>query len=119
MYCKQCGNEVAEGAKFCESCGTPIDQVEEAKRQTQQEQPTIVINNNVSGGMDYPYKNKWVAFALCLLLGLIGAHRFYVGKIGTGIIWLLTGGCFGIGWIVDLIMILVDSFRDKAGFPLK
>ena len=46
MYCKQCGNEVAEGAKFCESCGTPIDQVEEAKRQTQQEQPTIVINNN-------------------------------------------------------------------------
>ena len=64
-------------------------------------------------------QNKWVAFFLCLFLGFIGIHRFYVGKVGTGILYLFTGGIFGIGWIVDLIMILVGSFTDKSGHFLK
>lgn len=64
-------------------------------------------------------KNKWVAFWLCLLLGGLGIHRFYVGKIGTGIIYLLTGGLCGIGWLVDLIKILMGSFRDNTGAPLR
>lgn len=64
-------------------------------------------------------KKKWVAFWLCLLLGGLGIHRFYVGKIGTGIIYLLTGGLCGIGWIVDLIKILMGSFRDNTGAPLR
>ena len=75
-------------------------------------------NTNVNG-MAYPYKSKWVAFFLCFLLGALGAHRFYVGKIGTGILYLLTVGLFGVGILVDLILILVGSFRDKAGFPLR
>ena len=64
-------------------------------------------------------KSRLVALLLCFFLGGLGIHRFYVGKIGTGIIWLLTGGVFGIGWLVDFIMIIVGSFKDKEGAELK
>lgn len=67
----------------------------------------------------YPYKSRIVAFILCLLLGVLGIHRFYVGKVGTGLLWMCTGGFFGIGWLVDLLMILFGSFTDRAGFPLR
>ena len=51
-------------------------------------------------------KSKWAAFFLCLFLGLIGAHKFYEGKIGMGVLYIFTGGLFGIGAFVDLIVIL-------------
>ncbi len=60
-----------------------------------------------------------IAFVLCFFFGGLGLHRFYVGKIGTGILWLLTGGMFGIGWLVDVIMIVLGSFRDSDGLPLR
>jgi TM2 domain-containing membrane protein YozV len=60
-------------------------------------------------------KNKITALLLCIFLGGLGVHRFYVGKVGTGIVWLLTGGVFGIGWIVDIVMIAVGKFKDKQG----
>lgn len=51
-------------------------------------------------------KNKWVALILCLFFGVLGVHRFYEGKIGTGILYLLTLGLCGIGVIVDFFKIL-------------
>ena len=56
---------------------------------------------------------------LCILLGGLGIHRFYVGKIGTGILQILTLGGLGIWVLIDLIMIAVGSFKDKSGLPIK
>ena len=60
-------------------------------------------------------KSRLVVLLLCIFLGGLGIHRFYVGKVGTGIIWILTLGVFGIGTLVDFIMILCGSFKDKYG----
>lgn len=51
-------------------------------------------------------KDKWVAFFLCLFLGYFGAHKFYEGKSSMGILYLCTVGLFGIGWFVDIIVLL-------------
>lgn len=60
-------------------------------------------------------KNWLATLLLCLFLGGIGVHRFYVGKVGTGILQLITlGGC-GIWTLIDLIIIITGSFTDKDG----
>jgi len=56
---------------------------------------------------------------LCFFFGVLGIHRFYVGKIGTGILQLLTLGGLGIWALVDFIMIVVGSFTDKQGKFIK
>lgn len=60
-------------------------------------------------------KNKWVALALCVFLGFFGAHRFYVGKVGTGVLYIFTVGGLGFGWIIDMVMICCNKFRDYTG----
>jgi len=64
-------------------------------------------------------QKSWIAaLLLCLFLGGLGIHRFYVGKIGTGILMIVTLGGLGIWVLVDLIMIIVGAFKDKQGQPL-
>ena len=58
------------------------------------------------------------AALLCFFLGGLGVHRFYVGKIGTGILMILTLGGLGIWLIIDFVMILTGSFKDKEGKDL-
>ena len=54
-----------------------------------------------------------------LLLPPFGLHRFYVGKIGTGILFLITGGGLGLWWLIDLIILVVGSFTDADGASVK
>ena len=56
---------------------------------------------------------------LCFFFGVLGVHRFYVGKVGTGILQLLTLGGLGIWALIDFIMIVVGSFTDKQGNFIK
>ena len=64
-------------------------------------------------------KDFVVTILLCFFLGGLGVHRFYVGKIGTGILMLITCGGLGIWSLVDFIMIVCGVFRDVNGLPIK
>ena len=111
-FCKHCGAKIPEAAVICTACGC---QVEEINQNNTQQAPQIVINNansntntntNVNANYGMKMCNKWVSFFLCLFLGIFGAHKFYEGKAGRGILYLLTCGIFGIGWLIDLLSIL-------------
>ncbi|MGL5415575.1 MAG: zinc-ribbon domain and TM2 domain-containing protein [Clostridium sp.] len=93
MFCKDCGKEVSESAIMCPNCGAPI------------------VNTSS--------KSKVVAALLCFFLGGLGIHRFYTGKIGTGILMILTLGGLGVWTIIDFIMILCGAFKDKDGNKLR
>ena len=60
-------------------------------------------------------KNWMVTLLLCFFLGYLGAHRFYAGKMGTGILMLVTCGGGGIWTLIDFVMILMKKFTDKDG----
>lgn len=107
-YCKHCGESIPEDAVICTKCGRQVEKIEQGNAP----QPNVVINNTntanatafVAGGGKA--KNKWTAFLLCIFLGYFGAHKFYEGKIGLGILYLLTCGLCGFGWIIDTIVLL-------------
>ena len=64
-------------------------------------------------------KNYLVTLLLCFFLGSVGIHRFYVGKVGTGILMLLTAGGFGLWTIIDFLVIIFGNFKDKDGLKIK
>ena len=111
-FCKYCGATIAEDAVICTSCGRQVENIA-----TPPAQPNIVINNSnmntnvntnvVNGGRRGRALNKWVALLLCVFLGFFGAHKFYEGKAGMGIVYIFTGGLFGIGWMIDIIALLL------------
>lgn len=63
-------------------------------------------------------KSRALALVLCLMCGGYGVHRFYTGNIGMGIIYLLTGGIFGIGTIIDAIHIIQGKYTDGNNMPV-
>lgn len=98
-YCAQCGAQLVDEAVVCPHCGCAVA-------------PTKTVDPNASP------KSRLITLLLCIFVGGLGIHRFYVGKIGTGVLWLLTAGCFGIGALVDLIMIACGTFTDSDGKPV-
>ena len=67
---------------------------------------------------DFSRYSRLVVLLLCLFFGPFGLHRFYVGKIGTGILMLLTFGGLGIWTLIDLILIIIGRFKDKDGYRI-
>ena len=113
-FCPSCGSATTPEAVICTTCGRQVEIIKE-----QAAQPNIVINNsnsNVNSNINQntvsglagsrKAKNKWVSLFLCLFLGMVGAHKFYEGKTGMGILYLFTGGLCGVGVLIDLIIIL-------------
>lgn len=109
-FCKHCGGKIPQDAIICTLCGRQVEKMQ------QDSAPQIVVNNtntnanvnaNLNGGVGFGKpKNKWVSLLLCIFLGFFGAHKFYEGRIGLGILYLLTAGLFGIGVFIDFIVLL-------------
>lgn len=114
-FCEHCGSLIARAAVVCPACGCQVAMFQQPQPQ-QMQQPIIINNNNVNNNMNNGYGivpngrpiQKWTAFLLCFFFGWLGVHRFYEGKVGTGILWALTWGLFGIGVFCDLIRIGVS-----------
>lgn len=127
-FCSDCLVEV-KGRMYCKAdLGNVLD---EAKQTSAAAAPNITItnannnNNNMNmnmnpGFMGAPHKSKMTALVLCCLgfFGIAGLHRMYIGKAGSGVLYLLTYGLCGVGTIIDLIGILSGGFKDNFGQPL-
>lgn len=118
--CSYCGCINEKYQNNCKNCGASFtDEVTNNEQPVvksvvqSQSQPTTIINNNYSS-TEFPKsslvnrkaKDKLVSFWLCLFLGMFGAHKFYEGKTGMGVLYLFTGGLFCFGWFFDCIALL-------------
>lgn len=101
-FCKFCGEKIDVECVVCPKCGKQVERIGDDK---------IIINNSVSASASVTPvvvgkpKNKWVSLALCVFT--FCGHKFYEGKIGMGILYLLTAGLFGIGWIIDIVSLAI------------
>ena len=92
-FCQKCGEAMPEDSFYCLNCGNafPAQDIEFE---------IIKRKINMQTGI---WRNKWIALILCMCFGWLGVHRFYEGKVFTGVLYLCTLGLFGIGWIVDIV----------------
>lgn len=128
MKCPHCGASIYDDINRCQYCGSYIDRKTGAAVGGQQ----VVVNvytQSESHRQPEPrpqttyvrhcsHKSRAIALLLCLFFGVIGVHKFYLGRVGLGILYLLTGGLFGIGIFVDVLVLLLGSPRDGYGQPL-
>lgn len=94
-HCSQCGIPLQPDSKFCAQCGANTQKDTFSTIETRSDKSAITT------------------FLLCLFLGAFGAHRFYVGKIKTGILMFLTAGGLGLWTLIDLIQIACCNFTDS------
>lgn len=112
-FCKYCGEKIASDAVICVKCGRQVESVGGKDANS----PIIINNNNSASSASsssayagYRYQgrrcSKWVALLLCIFLGWCVGHKFYEGKIGTGLVYLFTMGIFFFGIVIDFFNIL-------------
>lgn len=101
MFCRHCGNEIDSEVIVCPKCGKQVQDLKYSNSSVN------AINLDGFGDITKP-KSKILSIILCcigfVLVG--GLHKFYEGKIGMGILYLLTGGLFWIGTIIDLVNLI-------------
>lgn len=131
VKCPMCGAPIENG--HCSYCGYVVKKpdntetnVNTSSQQTiysQAIQANIVSNNSAPDssdtGIGVSTKSKTIALILCLFLGFFGVHRFYVGDLKMGKLYLCTFGLFFVGWIIDIIRIANGSLKDSSGLPLQ
>ena len=100
VFCRGCGKEIHSSAPTCPACGAV-----QIQQQTQSQAQAGYVTD----------KRILPAFLLCFFFGVFGAHRFYVGKTGSGIAQLFTIGGLGIWALVDLVLIICGVFTDGNG----
>jgi TM2 domain-containing membrane protein YozV len=100
VYCRGCAAEIHESAPNCPKCGAAQG-----------------IDKSVLSGTNN--ESAVLLLVVCILVGWLGVHRFMVGKIGTGVLMLLTLGGWFIWWIIDIIYIATGNFTDKKGKKIK
>lgn len=106
-FCKYCGAVIDMDVVVCPKCGKQVELLKS-------DEPKVIVNNantNTNTNLNInprsgKWCDKWLAFVLCLFLGVFGVHKFYEGRVGLGILYIFTLGLFGIGWLVDIIIIL-------------
>ena len=120
-FCKYCGCSINELAIICPECGRQVENTQVLPNRSEVSPPHLqpqIVNNYINNTYDYRTtnntlpsinrrsKSKMTALVLCLFLGFFGAHKFYEGKTGLGILYIFTFGLFGVGWLVDFIVLL-------------
>jgi TM2 domain-containing membrane protein YozV len=111
MFCSNCGNQIFAGASFCASCGNPVPVSGQAASKAA---PQTQYAPNYGQASD-PGPSKVAAGVLGIVLGGIGVHKFYTGKIGAGILYLIFFWT-GIPAIAGLIEGIIYLTQDEATF---
>lgn len=104
MRCENCGAPLLKSTKICPYCNQLNDKYEEKPLKKLNE--AIFEDKNTTDTLENKDTliKKIVSLILCFTLGYFGAHKFFEGKIGLGILYIFTCGFFGIGVIIDSIM---------------
>lgn len=129
MFCRNCGQKIANNAAVCIHCGVAAGQgTNFCPNCATQTMPNAVVCTNCGVALAQPVpvgaqKSKLAAGLLGIFLGGLGIHNFYLGYIGKAIAQIILSFCFGAGAIwgfVEGILILTGNInKDANGIPLK